>query len=113
MKQTYGYRREDDTIAIVSVRLKATVRTPSLSFRELGAYFGQSAKRAAQPNSRRAYFGPQYGELDTRILGRGDLIEQAVVGPLIVEEFDTTVVVPSQWQASVDAYGNIVLSKSA
>ena len=112
-EQTYGYRREDDTIAIVSVRLKATVRTPSLSFSELGAYFGQSAKRAAQPNSRRAYFGPQQGELDTRILGRGELIEQAVVGPVIVEEFDTTVVVPPQWQASIDAYGNIVLSKSA
>ena len=112
-EQTYGYRREDDTIAIVSVRLKATVRTQSLSFSELGAYFGQSAKRAAQPNSRRAYFGPQQGELDTRILGRGELIEQAVVGPVIVEEFDTTVVVPPQWQASIDAYGNIVLSKSA
>jgi len=108
-EQTYGYRREDDPIAIVSVRLKATVQTPSLSFSELGAYFGQSAKRAAQPNSRRAYFGPQQGELDARILGRGDLIEQAVVGPVIVEEFDTTVVVPPRWQASVDAYGNIVL----
>ncbi len=112
-EQTYGYRREDDTIAIVSVRLKATVRTQSLSFSELGAYFSQSAKRAAQPASRRAYFGPQQGELDTRILGRGELLEQAVVGPVIVEEFDTTVVVPPQWQASIDAYGNIVLSKSS
>ena len=112
-EETYGYRREDDTIAIVSVRLKATVRTPSLSFGELGASFRQSAKKAAQPGSRRAYFGPQQGELDTRILSRGDLLEQAVVGPLIVEEFDTTVVVPPRWQASVDVYGNIVLSKSA
>lgn len=111
-EQTYGYRREDDTIAIVSVRLKATVRTPSLSFSELGGYFGQSAKKVTQLGSRRAYFGPQQGELDTRILGRGDLLEQTVAGPLIVEEFDTTVVVPPRWQASVDAYGNIVLSKS-
>ena len=112
-EQTYGYRREDDTIAIVSVRLKATVQTPSLSFSELGVSFSQSAEKTAQPDSRRAYFGPQHGELDTRILGRGDLLEQAIAGPLIVEEFDTTVVVPPQWQASVDAYGNIVLSKSA
>ena len=112
-EQTYGYRREDDTIAIVSVRLKATVQTPSLSFSELGVSFSQSAEKTAQPDSRRAYFGPQQGELDTRILSRGDLLEQAIAGPLIVEEFDTTVVVPPQWQASVDAYGNIVLSKSA
>ena len=112
-EQTYGYRREDDTIAIVSVRLKATVRTQSLSFSELGVSFSQSAEKTAQPDSRRAYFGPQQGELDTRILSRGDLLEQAIAGPLIVEEFDTTVVVPPRWQASVDAYGNIVLSKSA
>ena len=108
-EQTYGYRREDDTIAIVSVRLKATVRTQSLSFSELGVSFSQSAEKTAQPDSRLAYFGPQHGELDTRILSRGDLLEQAIAGPLIVEEFDTTVVVPPQWQASVDAYGNIVL----
>ena len=108
-EQTYGYRREDDTIAIVSVRLKATVRTQSLSFSELGVSFSQSAEKTAQPDSRRAYFGPQQGELDTRILSRGDLVEHAVAGPLIVEEFDTTVVVPPHWQASVDEYGNIVL----
>ena len=112
-EQTYGYRREDDTIAIVSVRLKATVRTQSLSFSELGVSFSQSAEKTAQPDSRRAYFGPQQGELDTRILSRGDLVEHAVVGPLIVEEFDTTIVVPPQWQASVDEYGNIVLAKNA
>ena len=112
-EQTYGYRREDDTIAIVSVRLKATIRTQSLSFRELGVSFSQSTEKTAQPDSRRAYFGPQQGELDTRILSRGDLVEHAVAGPLIVEEFDTTVVVPARWQASVDAYGNIVLSKGS
>ena len=112
-EQTYGYRREDDTIATVSVRLKATVRTQSLSFSELGVSFSQSAEKTAQPDFRRAYFGPQQGELDTRILSRGDLVEHAVAGPLIVEEFDTTIVVPPQWQASVDAYGNIVLAKNA
>ena len=108
-EQTYGYRREDDTIAIVSVRLKATIRTQSLSFSELGGSFSQAAEKTAQPGSRRAYFGRQQGELNTRILSRSDLVEHAVAGPLIVEEFDATVVVPPRWQASVDAYGNIVL----
>ena len=108
-EQTYGYRREDDTIAIVSVRLKATIRTQSLSFSELGGSFSQAAEKTAQPGSRRAYFGRQQGELNTRILSRSALVEHAVAGPLIVEEFDATVVVPPRWQASVDAYGNIVL----
>ena len=111
-EQTYGYRREDDGIAIVSVRLKATTQTQSLSFSELGAHFKRTAKKSEYASSRRAHFGPQNGELDTRILNRADLIENPMAGPIIVEEFDTTVVVPPQWQASVDDYGNIVLAKS-
>ena len=44
-EHTYGYRREDDTIAIVSVRLKATTRTQGLSLSELGVHFRQSVKK--------------------------------------------------------------------
>jgi N-methylhydantoinase A len=36
-------------------------------------------------------------------------VGKALAGPLIVEEFDTTVVVPPGWQAEVEGYGNIVL----
>jgi N-methylhydantoinase A len=51
------------------------------------------------------------GEHETRILRRSDLLGKSLPGPLIVEEFDTTVVVPPGWQAEVDGYGNIVLQK--
>jgi N-methylhydantoinase A len=36
-------------------------------------------------------------------------VGKALAGPLIVEEFDTTVVVPPGWQVEVEGYGNIVL----
>jgi N-methylhydantoinase A len=61
--------------------------------------------------TRRAYFGPQNGERETRILRRSDLVGKALAGPLIVEEFDTTVVIPPSWQARIDAYGNLVLER--
>ena len=42
---------------------------------------------------------------------RGNLLQDAVAGPVIVEEFDTTVVVPPSWAARIDVHGNIVLSR--
>jgi N-methylhydantoinase A len=109
-ERTYGYRRENDPIAIVSLRLKATAPARSVGFRELGESFAQTADGSGTPEiTRRAYFGPKFGERESRILSRSDLVGKALAGPLIVEEFDTTVVVPPGWQAEVEGYGNIVL----
>jgi N-methylhydantoinase A len=109
-ERTYGYRRENDPIAIVSLRLKATAPARSVGFRELAESFAQTADGTKNAEVvRRAYFGPQFGERESRILRRSDLVGQSLTGPLIVEEFDTTVVVPPHWQAEVDGYGNIVL----
>ncbi|HKA54146.1 MAG TPA: hydantoinase/oxoprolinase family protein [Candidatus Binatia bacterium] len=111
-ERTYGYRRENDPIAIVSLRLKATAPARSVGFRELGESFAQAADGVGgQETSRRAYFGPPAGECETRILRRSDLVGKTLAGPLIAEEFDTTVVVPPGWQTEVDGYGNIVLKR--
>jgi N-methylhydantoinase A len=109
-ERTYGYRREDDPVAIVSVRLKATAPARSLGFRELGESFARAAGETSEPLvTRRAYFGPEVGEQESRVLRRADLTGRTLPGPFIVEEFDTTVVVPPGWRAEVDGYGNIIL----
>ncbi|HJY79789.1 MAG TPA: hydantoinase/oxoprolinase family protein [Candidatus Binatia bacterium] len=109
-ERTYGYRREHDPIAVVSLRLKATAPARSVGFRELGESFARTVDEAGTPEiTRRAYFGPQAGEREARILRRSDLVGKSLTGPLIVEEFDTTVVVPPAWQAEVEGYGNILL----
>jgi len=109
-ERTYGYRREHDPIAVVSLRLKATAPARSVGFRELGESFARTVDEAGTPEiTRRAYFGPQAGEREARILRRSDLVGKSLTGPLIVEEFDTTVVVPPAWQAEVEEYGNILL----
>jgi N-methylhydantoinase A len=111
-ERTYGYRRENDPVATVSVRLKATAPARSVGFRELGENFTRATGHSDTLSAaRRAYFGPQEGERETRLLRRSDLIGKSLPGPLIVEEFDTTVVVPPGWQAEVDRYGNIILRK--
>jgi N-methylhydantoinase A len=57
---------------------------------------------------RQAYFGPVHGWRETRVINRADLVEP-LEGPCIVEEYDSTCVVPPGSIASLDAYGNIVI----
>ena len=57
---------------------------------------------------RRAWFGPEHGWVETRILRRSDLATP-VTGPAIVEEYDATCVLPPGTRAHLDAGGNIVI----
>jgi N-methylhydantoinase A len=40
---------------------------------------------------------------------RQDLANRPFDGPLIIEEYDATTVVPPGWQARLDSWGNIVV----
>ena len=46
--------------------------------------------------------------MDTPVLGRAALSKR-MQGPLIVEEFDATCIVPPGASAELDAHGNIVI----
>jgi N-methylhydantoinase A len=57
---------------------------------------------------RQAYFGSVHGWHDTDVVNRPDLAEPSR-GPCIVEEYDSTCVVPPGSTASLDRFGNIVI----
>ena len=63
------------------------------------------------PSQRRVYFGPSLGWIDTKVVDRSALDENGESGPLIIEEYDSTTVVPPQWRASADQWQNITLEK--
>ena len=67
------------------------------------------AARHVPAGTRAAYFGPQTGWLDAALVGRADL-EGGREGPLIVEEYDATCLVPPGANAVLDPYGNIVIT---
>jgi len=107
-RQAFGYD-SNDTIEVVNLRLRALASAGTLRFSDL------TSRVDGQPStgihSRDAYFGPTHGTQRTPILCRADIAtEQA--GPLIVEEPDTTVVVPPGWQVSRDNRGNLILRKA-
>ena len=113
-RQAFGYDRAD-TIELVSVRLRALASSGHLRFTDLtGADGHGSGSDAASPSSgtasRTAYFGPQAGECEAAVYQRTD-IKQVQSGPLIVEEPDTTVVVPPDWTVRHDVSGNLLLRR--
>jgi N-methylhydantoinase A len=106
-ERTFGYRSEE-RVQLVNLRVVARgipsePRMPD-----------QIAVAPYRPveRGRRAYFGPRWGWLETSIIGRTDLSPKPAAGPLIVEEYDSTIVVPPDARASLDEWGNVVLSLS-
>jgi N-methylhydantoinase A len=104
-QRVYGHHDGVERIELVNLRLVA---------RAVHAPFVENLVRAtrspvADGVSRPAYFGRKYGVLNAPVVGRSQLTETAQAGPLIVEEYDATTVVPPDWTARLDDLGNILL----
>jgi N-methylhydantoinase A len=63
----------------------------------------------AVPPNRRAWF-PDSGWIDTQVAARAQLTATPWPGPLIVQEYDATCLVPHGAAAAVDHFGNIRLT---
>ena len=65
-----------------------------------------------EPTGRRtAYFGPTLGSAETPVAGRSFLTETPTPGPLVIEEYEGTAVVPPDCSARLDSVGNIVIER--
>ncbi|MBS0219656.1 MAG: hydantoinase/oxoprolinase family protein [Proteobacteria bacterium] len=103
-ERTYGHRASGDPIQIVNLR--AVARVPQAAERH-------AIRPTTEPNpdqtQRLAYFGPQLGRLPTPVIDRFDLGKEPRSGPLLIEEYDATTLVPPGCAAWLDALGNIVI----
>ena len=57
--------------------------------------------------SRNAYFGMDHGWIDTPVYPRTEIESSPTTGPLIIEEYDATIVVPPEASAHIDAANNV------
>jgi len=58
---------------------------------------------------RKAYFGPDLGLVTSRVVSRNGLANNAIEGPLIIEDYEGTVIVPPDCKAKLDNMGNIII----
>ena len=104
----YGYHL-DSQVELVNLRVLARgidragriPKTLSLS------------KNSFQPKvrSRKIYQGPEHKWVDAPVLGRLELMGKVQQGPAIIEEYDSTTLIPIGWEAVLDRWSNIVVEK--
>lgn len=100
-ERTYGHRAHDEPVEFVNLRLIARVdsgKRPTIR--------AQGKDREPQPD-RLAYFGDIHGELSTPVITRSQLDASPRQGPMIIEDYDATTVVPPGSKARIDADSNI------
>ena len=104
--RTFGYRSEEQ-VQLVNIRLSARglPNEPRMPDR-----LALSDRLTAQ-KSRQAYFGPSEGWIETTIVGRAKLAEKPMEGPIIMEEYDATTVIPPGAKAHTDDWGNVIIER--
>jgi N-methylhydantoinase A len=108
--RTYGHRAEDEPVDLVNIRVVGSAPPRGSRTYHPEAALGMNAARENHgPPTRTAYFGRAVGALETPVIGRVDLAGRPRSGPLIVEEYDATCVVPPGCTAALDAHANIVI----
>ncbi len=109
-RELYGYEIADHSPFLVNVEVVGVGRKPKPRATPL-----PSATGPAKPVGTRAvYFLEPFGVRDAAIYARDHLrAGQTLSGPAVVEQFDSTVVLPPGWQGRVDEFGSLILERGA
>lgn len=106
-RQVYGHDNPHEAVQIVNLRLTATGHLQAIPL-------AAEVTEPGPPLTERPVWFPGTGEALCPIRTRGRLRQDGgMPGPLILEEMDTTVVVPPGWNAMVDTQGFLVLRRMA
>ena len=96
-ERLYGHRSDpDNPVEVIALRAVGRAEVPDSSDR-----LRPGAAVAGESRDRSAWFGPSWGSIDTPVCRREDL-GHGERGPLLIDEYDTTIVVPPGMRARVD-----------
>jgi N-methylhydantoinase A len=104
--RTYGRRAPDALVELVNLRVRCTAPNPV----ELAAFDHADAASGREPEVRLCYFGPEHGIVETPIRTRQELSHTPQAGPLIVEDMDSTIVVPPGADCHLDGVRNVIIT---
>lgn len=106
-ESVFGYASPQEALQFVSLKLvcQGVPQTPRMPDR-----VERGAQKNMERRPRRAFFG-EAGWIETQVVSRAALGSSPVDGPLIIEEYDTTVVALPGWRVSLDGWNNVVLMR--
>ncbi|GAA4345853.1 hydantoinase/oxoprolinase family protein [Variovorax defluvii] len=104
--QTFGYS-SDEPLELVNLRVSARGR--SRQRLDFGACRVDATALQGTAGTRPVSFAAGEAPVPTRVMPRAALSAEPVQGPLIIESYDTTIVVPPRCSARADRVGNIII----
>jgi N-methylhydantoinase B len=109
-ERVYGVRYQDESPVEIRA-LRCAVRGHSRDSAVLHVH--ATSERSESPGTRLADFGATHGTIETPVFPRADIPAGGIAGPCLVDEYDTTVVVPPGWDVRRDARDILTLTVSA
>ena len=110
-EKTYGYRLTGYPLRLVNLRLVATIPTDGVQLRRILKPTTKSGMTGNQDSGKRkAYWGNSFGWVDTAVIDPEQICKIPKDGPVLVDCYDTTIVVPPNCTIATDDWGNIVIN---
>ncbi|NKB22056.1 MAG: hydantoinase/oxoprolinase family protein [Alphaproteobacteria bacterium] len=107
----HGHAAKDRSVEIVSYRVRLRVSVPKYEPVPVSDVIESAAPADAVKGTRTVYFTADEAT-ETTLYERDKLpIGARIDGPAIVEQFDSTIVVPQSWVGRIDGFGNLILSR--
>jgi N-methylhydantoinase A/oxoprolinase/acetone carboxylase beta subunit len=109
-EREYSRRFEESDIEIPNIRVRGIGLIPPLQMPEVAR--GGESPSAALRHEREAWFRVEGGlrELPTKFYAREALTAgNRIEGPAVINQYDTTTVIPPGLTAEIDRYGNILI----
>ena len=105
----YGFSNENEATQIVNLRVLGIGKVDRPVLRKLDAA-KDSPKRAVK-GVRKVYFSDESEMIEVELYDRENLLAGDMFkGPAIIEQMDTTVVIPKNSGVEVEEFGNIIIS---
>ncbi len=128
-ERLYGHRSDpDNPVEVVAVRLIGQA-----GIRGQQGVLNPAERLGERALSRVAYFGTSRGTINTPVISRHEMTryerstllgstdhgkqrrlvpghEEGIIGPLLIDEYDSTIVVPPDYRGYLDSQGNILMS---
>ncbi len=117
-EREFGWHHDDWPIEIVLARMSATGKIggkvdPAVLLRQVAPLDGEASHSNARTTERECHFLELEEPATVPIVARGNLTESdRVEGPAIIEQVDTTTLIPPGWHATVDEYSSLIIEAS-
>ena len=107
-KRLYGYDQPGQQIELITFRIKALLPVPKPGLAPVAR--AARGTRSGPRKTRQAFFATIQQFVDCPVYDRTELAEgEELAGPAIVEQMDTTTVIPPDFSAIADRWGNLIL----